>query len=72
MNVNLACVLILNIEVCITRPICGFQNGPVQATEAEAHRILDRFAECGGNFIDTSDTYQQGRTEEILGRWLAK
>ena len=70
MNVNLACVLKLNIEICTT--ICGFQNGPVQATEAEAHRILDRFAECGGNFIDTADTYQQGRTEAILGRWLAK
>ena len=33
-------------------------------------RMLDRFAEAGGTFIDTSDAYTQGRSEEILGRWL--
>jgi aryl-alcohol dehydrogenase-like predicted oxidoreductase len=38
--------------------------------EADSHRILDRFVEAGGNFIDTADVYGRGVSEEILGRWL--
>jgi aryl-alcohol dehydrogenase-like predicted oxidoreductase len=36
-----------------------------------AHEQLDLFVEHGGNFIDTADVYSQGRSEEIIGRWLA-
>lgn len=36
----------------------------------EAKRILDAYAEAGGNFIDTADSYQFGESEEILGRLL--
>ena len=32
--------------------------------------MLDRFAEAGGTFLDTSDAYSGGYSEEILGRWL--
>lgn len=28
--------------------------------EAEAHRVLDTFAEAGGTFVDTADVYQRG------------
>lgn len=38
--------------------------------EASAHRVLDAFTEAGGTFIDTADVYQQGVSEEIVGRWL--
>lgn len=38
----------------------------------EAARILDRFAEAGGTFIDTAESYQAGQSEEILGDLLAK
>ncbi|WP_329207533.1 aldo/keto reductase [Streptomyces sp. NBC_01693] len=38
--------------------------------EAEAHRVLDTFAEAGGTFVDTADVYQRGVSEEIIGRWL--
>ncbi|MFJ4915691.1 aldo/keto reductase [Streptomyces sp. NPDC088726] len=38
--------------------------------EAGAHRVLDAFTEAGGTFIDTADVYQQGVSEEIVGRWL--
>ena len=31
---------------------------------------MDRFAEAGGNFIDTADVYSAGRSEEIVGDWL--
>jgi aryl-alcohol dehydrogenase-like predicted oxidoreductase len=38
--------------------------------EADSHRLLDRFAEAGGTFIDTADAYGEGRSEEIIGSWL--
>ena len=50
----------------------------LQCDEATSVAILDRAAEGGIDFIDTSDVYPlggdlttQGRTEDILGRWLA-
>jgi aryl-alcohol dehydrogenase-like predicted oxidoreductase len=33
----------------------------------ESRRILDRYLEVGGNFIDTADAYQNGQAEEIIG-----
>lgn len=42
-----------------------------ESDEATAHAQLDRFLEHGGNFVDTADVYSAGRSEEIIGRWLA-
>jgi aryl-alcohol dehydrogenase (NADP+) len=49
----------------------------LQCDEPTSVSILDRAAEGGIDFIDSSDVYPlggdlttQGRTEEILGRWL--
>src|SRR5687767_6157137 len=41
--------------------------------EATSFRILDRFAERGGVWIDTADCYSfwGGDSERLLGRWLA-
>jgi aryl-alcohol dehydrogenase-like predicted oxidoreductase len=48
-----------------------------QADEGESHRILDKAAEAGVNFIDTADVYPAGAdasgvgsSEVITGRWL--
>lgn len=41
-----------------------------ESTEEVSVRMLNRFVEVGGNFIDTADVYSQGLSEEILGRWL--
>ena len=41
-----------------------------ETSEDESCRMLDRFVEAGGNFIDTADVYAQGRSEEIIGGWL--
>ena len=41
-----------------------------ETTEPDSFKILDRFVEAGGNFIDTADVYSAGTSEEILGRWL--
>jgi aryl-alcohol dehydrogenase-like predicted oxidoreductase len=40
--------------------------------EAESHRMLDRFLEAGGNFIDTADVYGDGGSERTLAPWLAR
>ncbi|XP_030842691.1 uncharacterized protein LOC100889047 isoform X2 [Strongylocentrotus purpuratus] len=47
-------------------------NRPGQCDEAAAHKIMDRFAELGGNFIDTANVYVMGVSESIVGSWLAK
>jgi aryl-alcohol dehydrogenase-like predicted oxidoreductase len=41
------------------------------AEPGEARRIVDAYAEAGGNFIDTANGYQFGQSEEILGDLLA-
>src|SRR5918997_817285 len=38
----------------------------------ESHRMLDRFLDAGGNFVDTADTYSDGGSEETLAPWLAR
>jgi len=40
------------------------------ADPATSRKIFDRFAEAGGNFIDTADVYGYGETEEILADCL--
>lgn len=40
--------------------------------EESAHKILDRFVEWGGNFIDTADVYGPKESERIVGSWLTK
>ena len=40
------------------------------ANEKESHRILDAYAEVGGNFIDTANKYHEGQSEEIVGSFL--
>ena len=42
-----------------------------ESEEAVSHAMLDRFVEVGGTLIDTADVYAQGRSEQIIGRWLA-
>ncbi|WP_240665993.1 aldo/keto reductase [Agromyces sp. LHK192] len=37
----------------------------------DAERILDRFAALGGSVVDTADSYAAGRSESIIGRWMA-
>ena len=42
-----------------------------ESDEETAHAQLDLFVERGGNFVDTADVYSRGRSEEIVGGWLA-
>src|ERR1700742_1530811 len=50
----------------------------LQSDEATGAAIMDKAAEAGVDFFDTSDAYplggdleSKGRTEEIIGRWMA-
>jgi aryl-alcohol dehydrogenase-like predicted oxidoreductase len=43
------------------------------ADEPQSHAVLDAYTAAGGNFIDTANSYlvEHGRSETIIGRWLA-
>lgn len=38
---------------------------------AASHRIIDGYVELGGNALHTADSFASGRSEHILGQWLA-
>jgi aryl-alcohol dehydrogenase-like predicted oxidoreductase len=41
-----------------------------EASEEDSKRLVDRFLDAGGNFIDTADVYSKGVSEEITGRTI--
>jgi aryl-alcohol dehydrogenase-like predicted oxidoreductase len=54
-------------------PIClGTMMFGEQTDEKEARRIIDHARDAGVNFIDTADQYGRGKSEEIVGRAIAK
>ncbi len=50
----------------------GTQTFGWVADEAESHRILDLFFDSGGTLVDTANTYNEGNSETILGKWIEK
>lgn len=42
------------------------------ADESTTTKILDRFLELGGSFIDTADSYAGGRSEIMIGNWMRR
>ena len=44
------------------------------ADEAQSFAVLDAYAAAGGNFVDTANSYlvEHGRSETIIGRWMAE
>ncbi|KAI8501426.1 hypothetical protein Bbelb_206970 [Branchiostoma belcheri] len=60
-------------NICLGTMTFGAMGGwPGQCDEAASHAILDRYAELGGNFLDTADIYASGTSEEYIGTWLEK
>ena len=59
-------------------PIClGSMQFGWTADKSTSFRIMDGYAEAGGNFIDTADVYsswakgnQGGESEAIIGGWM--
>lgn len=48
------------------------EQGGVGAPPAECRRILDAYADAGGNVIDTAINYRGGASEQIVGELLAR
>lgn len=40
--------------------------------EQGAREVFDAYVEAGGNFVDTADVYAGGRSEEMLGQFIAE
>lgn len=58
-------------ELCLGT--MGF--GPGQAwsiDKAASFAILEKFAEAGGNFLDTANRYTNGESEKIIGEFIAR
>ncbi|MEE1929605.1 aldo/keto reductase [Streptomyces sp. TRM 70351] len=60
----------------VSRLVLGTMNFGPQTDEAGSHAIMDAALEAGVNFFDTANVYgwgeNKGRTEEIIGSWLAQ
>jgi aryl-alcohol dehydrogenase-like predicted oxidoreductase len=54
-------------ELCLGAMIFGDRRGGWGASRDEAARIVERFAEAGGNFVDTANSYAGGDSERIVG-----
>lgn len=42
------------------------------SSESESAAVLSAYADAGGNALDTADVYAGGRSEELIGRFLAE
>jgi aryl-alcohol dehydrogenase-like predicted oxidoreductase len=49
----------------------GTMTFGAETPPAEAHTQLNSFREAGGTFVDTANVYADGRSESIIGEWLA-
>jgi aryl-alcohol dehydrogenase-like predicted oxidoreductase len=41
------------------------------ASKEESKKIFEKFAEAGGNFIDTANIYTNGTSEKFCGEFIA-
>ncbi|XP_064614823.1 1-deoxyxylulose-5-phosphate synthase YajO-like [Liolophura sinensis] len=71
LKVSNICLGTMTMGTSAISPFFSADN-PSQMNEADSHQMLDRFAELGGNFLDTADIYSAGGSEEIVGNWLSK
>jgi aryl-alcohol dehydrogenase-like predicted oxidoreductase len=58
-------------ELCLGAMIFGDRRGGWGATKDEAARIVGRFGEAGGNFVDTANSYARGESERVVGELIA-
>lgn len=56
--------------VKVSEIMLGCQTFGWGADEPAAHTLADCFVEAGGNFFDTSNIYNEGESERILGTWI--
>jgi aryl-alcohol dehydrogenase-like predicted oxidoreductase len=52
-------------------PLClGTMNFGGRSSAAEAKKILDHYLELDGNFVDTANVYNDGKSEDVIGQWM--
>lgn len=52
-------------------PLClGTMNFGGRSDAKTSREILQQYFEAGGNFVDTANVYNDGRSEEIIGSWM--
>lgn len=56
-------------EIILGAASFGIRSG-YGATPEDTMQILAAYADAGGNFIDTSDRYQLGESEELIGKFI--
>ena len=70
-------ITIPKTDLMVSNVCMGTVNFGSTVDQKESFRILDRFAERGGNFLDTAKIYadwvpgaERSASEKMLGRWL--
>ena len=63
--------LLKHTDLTVSRACFGTMTFGAQVKEPDALRMIERCREAGVNFFDTAPVYNQGASEEILGRALA-
>jgi aryl-alcohol dehydrogenase-like predicted oxidoreductase len=58
-------------ELCLGCATFGVNWGPIGSDKEQSRQILEAFVEAGGNFIDTSNRYQESQSETWLGEFIA-
>jgi aryl-alcohol dehydrogenase-like predicted oxidoreductase len=54
-------------------PIClGTMNFGGRSNPEASITMLNAYFEAGGNFVDTANVYNDGRSEEIIGDWITQ
>ena len=56
----------------ISDSVSVLQPGRPCSDDTMAYSLMDRFAELGGNWLDTANKYSHGQAEQIVGNWLQK
>jgi aryl-alcohol dehydrogenase-like predicted oxidoreductase len=63
---------LLGLSGCVVSALAlGTLTSGNETSETDSFAQLDRFMSAGGTLIDTADVYADGRSEQIIGRWLA-
>lgn len=61
-------------EVCLGTMTFGASDnyGIPTCDEETSFKLMDRYREFGGNFLDTADVYGPYNSEKIVGNWIKK
>lgn len=57
-------------ELCLGCGTFGTNWGPIGSDLEESRKIFQAFVGAGGNFIDTSNRYQESQSEQFLGELI--